>query len=205
MLPGRRPRSMSETKAGPPTAQKTRFAPPNTTSRSGFRARSVNREGARATSSSTCPGSIRTVRVSRSRRRPRRAADRPRDRRAPASRSPKGSAATRRGSPRPRRLTGSRSGDMDWRDGATAPGGCRPRFDALADGSIRPRSPSGCYDPPRPLRHVVPDSQSSLRQRRFDGRLGVGHPPLYRRRTRPCDASCLRSSSSWRWGSAQWR
>ena len=72
-MPGRRPRSRSVTKAGPPTAQNTSWRPPKVTSRRGSRAWSVNSAGACATSSSTSPSSSRTLRRSRSTSAPARA------------------------------------------------------------------------------------------------------------------------------------
>ena len=90
-LPARRPRSMSVTNAGPPTAPNTRWRSPKTRSRAGFRACSSKRDGARATSSSTCAGSSRTI---------------PAGPRAPSSWSMRAPAAAKRSSARaPRTCT----------------------------------------------------------------------------------------------------
>ena len=61
MLPGRRPRSRSLAKDGPPTQSKLTLLPPTVMVRAGLRAVMVNSLGALATCSSISPGSKRTV------------------------------------------------------------------------------------------------------------------------------------------------
>ena len=99
-LPGRRPRSMSVTNAGPPTAPKTRWRSPKTRFRSGLRAWSSKRDGADRMSSSVCAGSRRTRPAA-----PRPAASAPsRSTRAPARTKSSSAAAFRTSTPTSRRI-----------------------------------------------------------------------------------------------------